>query len=518
MRPIRFIFLTAIYCAVITTLWSRTAEAENNFVDTRLTFTFGDDNFRAVAGDTMVDSPRIGFGDRPGYRLFFDNLDTQYSGRENLLHLVLYKKMPGFLPGLTTEAAIVAKADFSDARNIRFMDDGTYLRLVYDFSGGKVKNSSSMDVTLFPISTDRFRVGYLYSITWGGARIFPGAKDNLTPGARFQFNWKWGYAFAGMKTARMLTNPPPGGGETSKGRESETFYGGLGGIGMDLPAGMKVEASGGYFLMGENPNNGVEGELVQTFGGSMRISHNKGMPIGISTDLRLYRTDAEFIESLGRREVYKPGFSYQIALEGTVLGQVLEDPDNFGSTKIQPAYAGAFSAKFKWNYLRAHLTTFMRSVEFILHNVPSFVPYQALSPQVNATPELFIAAGADWHFRSRRLTVGGMVGSVIIPARIETELTAQMGAQPESLGKRTLLIRDEGDFSILPEGGEPSPIMAAKLNVRWDLSEMFTVMGVLMFQYDHNFTKYVTLASGVRRLDYEDAVRVGAMIYTQARF
>lgn len=518
MRPFRpSIFAVFLFAATLV-MMSDSVKAENNFVDTRITFTFGDDNFRADAGETMVDSPRIGFGDRPGYNLFFDNLDTQYSGRENLLHLVLYKKMPGFIPGLTTEAAIVAKADFSDANNIRFLDDGTYLRLDYDFSQGRVKNAPALDITMFPISTDRFRVGYLYSITWGGSRIFPGAKDNLTPGAKVQFRWKWGYAFAGMKTARILTNPPPGGGETAKGRESETFYGGLGGIGLDLPAGMKVEASGGYFLMGENPNNGVEGELVQTFGGSMRVSHNKGMPIGISTDLKLYRTDAEFLDSIGRKESYKKGISYQIALEGTFMGQVLEDPDNFGNTKIQTGYAGALSAKFKWNYLRAHLTTFVRSVEFILHNVPSFVPYQALSPEVNAKPEMFVALGADWYFKRRKLTVGAMFGSVVVPARVETELTAQMGAQPEVLGKKTLVIREEGDFSILPDGKTAKPIWAGKLSLRWDLSRMFTVMGVVLFQYDRNFTNLTTLANGTAKLTYEDPYRIGAMVFTQARF
>ena len=516
MRSFRPLLILAT--AVLLTAWSQSARAESNFVDTRLTFTFGDDNFMADAGETMVDSPRIGFGDRPGYNLFFDNLDTQYSGRENLLHLVLYKKMPGFIPGLTTEAAIVAKADFSDANNIRFMDDGTYLRLVYNFSKGRSTSAPSLDITLFPISTDRFRVGYLYSLTWGGAKIFPGAIDNLTPGAKVMFRWKWGYAFAGMKTARILTNPPPGGGEESTGREAETFYGGLGGVGVDLPAGMKVDLSAGYFLMGENPNNGVEGENVQTFGGSMRFSHQNGMPIGISTDLKLYRTDAEFLASIGRQTKYKKGFTYQIALEGTFLGQVLEDPEKFGSTKIQTGYAGALSAKIKWNYLRAHLTTFVRSVEFILHNVPSFVPYQALSPEVNAKPEMFIAAGADWYFKRRKLTVGAMVGSVVIPARVETELTAQMGAQPAVLGKKTLVIRDEGDFSILPDGKSPKPIMAAKLSVKWNLSRMFTVMGVVLMQYDKNFTNLTTLANGTAQLSYENPVRIGAMVFTQARF
>lgn len=515
MHRLRLLPLTAT--TVMLLLLAGQARA-GDFVDTRLTFTFGDDNFLANAGETMVDSPRIGFGDRPGYLLFFDALDTQYSGRENLLHLVLYKKMPGFAPGLTTEAAIVVKSDFSDANDIKFLDDGTYLKLTYDFSRGLSKKPTEIDITLFPISTDRFRVGYLYDLSWGGAKIFASAKGNLTPGAKIGVRWSTGYAFAGMKTARILTNPPPGGGETSKGREAETFYGGLGGVGFDIPGRIKIEASGGYFLMGENPNNGVEGELVQTFGGSVRVSHHKGMPIGISTDLKLYRTDSEFVESISRKEKYGKGFSYRVSLEGNYIGQVLEDPDAFGSTTVQWAYAGALSAKLKWNYLRAHLTTFLRSVEFILLNVPSFVPYQALPSEVKTRPEVFLAAGADWYFKRRRLTVGGMIGAVVVPASAETVLTVDVGAQPANLGKRTLVIRDEGDFSILPEGKTPQPILAAKGSVKWDLSKMFTVLAVFLYQYDRNFTNLVTLANGTAQLKFETPHKVGAMIFTQARF
>ena len=491
----------------------------SDFVDTRLTFTFGDDNFLADAGETMVDSPKIGFGDRPGYKLFFDALDSQYAGRENLLHLVLYKKMPGFVRGLSTEAAIVVKADFSDARNIGFLDDGTYLRMVYDFSRGSSPNGLKLDVTMFPFSTDRFRVGYLYSLTWGGSKIFPGAKNNLTPGVKVSLKWKGGYAFAGMKTARILTNPEPANnGETSTGREAETFYGVLGGVGQEVPGRLRFEVSGGYFQMGQNPNNGVEGRLVDTYGFSARISQHKGMPIGISADLRLYRTDAEFIESLARKEKYGPGFHYQVAAEGNLIGQTLEDPEKFGSTKVQWGYAGALSGKIKWRYLRAHLTAYVRSLQFILRNVPSFVPYQAFSPEVKARPQVFLAAGTDWYFASRKVTLGGMLGAIIVPASFETVLTATIGGQPVVLGHKTVVVRDEGDFSVLPDNETPRPIYAGKLSLKWDLSDMMSLYGIFILQYDHNFTNLVTLANGTATLDYELPWRVGAMVYAQAKF
>ncbi|MFH2008852.1 MAG: hypothetical protein ABI333_19850 [bacterium] len=493
-----------------------TTARAGDFLDTRITFTLGDDNFLADAGKTMVDSPIVGFGNRPGYDLFFDNLDTQYSGRENLLHLVLYKKLPGFIYGLTTEAAIVLKYNFSDSRDGALQDDGTYLRITYAFNKTD-KKGARLAVVLFPASTDRFRVGYIYDLTWGGAGIFPGAYRHMTPGAKVNFNWKGGYAFVGGKTARILTNPPEGGGDEAEGRENETFGGILAGFGLDFAKRFRFDLSGGMFWSGENPRSGVRGEKVQTFGGSARVAVYKGLPIGISADLKLYRNDADFLESLAKKEKYGPGFHWRISLEGNLIGQTLEDPDLYASTMIQLAYAGALSAKIKWSRLRAHLTAFVRSVPFILLNVPSFVPYQALSKDVETQPELFFAAGVDWNFKSARLTLGAMIG-LQIPAQVRTQLTVESGVSELNLGDRTLIIRDEGNFSIMPEGENPVPIIAAKLSVRWDLSEMMSLVLMLLFQYDNNFTNLVTEANGTARLTFEDPFKLGAMLMCQARF
>ena len=487
-----------------------------DFLDTRVTFTLGDDNFLANAGQTMVDSPIFGFGNRPGYELFFDNLDTQYSGRENLLHLVLYKKLPGFIYGLTTEAAIVLKYNFSDSRDGALQDDGTYLRITYAINKKEPKKGL-FELVLFPVSTDRFRVGYLYDLTWGGAKIFPGAYRNMTPGVKAMLKIKGMYAFFGGKTARILTNPPEGGGDEAEGRENETFGGFLGGFGMDFKKRFRFDVSGGMFWTGENPRSGVRGEPVQTFGGSARIAVYNGLPIGISADLKLYRNDADFLASLARREKYGRGWQWRVSVEGNLIAQTLENPDRYASTMFQLAYAGAISAKIKWKRLRAHITGFVRSVPFILLNVPSFVPYQALSEDVETRPELFIAAGVDWNFAHAHLTVGVSFG-LQIPARVQTQLTVESGVSQLNLGNRTLIIRDEGDFSIMPEGEEPVPIFATKFTVKWDLSEMMSVIAMVLFQFDNNFTNLVTEANGTARLSFEDPIKLGGMIYVQARF
>lgn len=487
------------------------ASPESNFVDTRISFIFGDDDFLHKAGETIVDSPLPGFGNRNGYELFFDNLNSSRTGRENQLHLVLYKKLAGYIPGLTTEGAIVTKYDFSTERDGDLKDDGTYLLITYKNTTGP-----KFSVTMFPVSTNRFRLGYLYDLTWAGSDAFPGAYRKLTPGIKFALTEKTWYTFLGFKTSRMLTNPPPG---SSGGREMETFYAALAGFGIkpDGSTGFSIEANGGFVQMGQNPNNGVEGETVQLFGGSMRLAYMSGMRMGMSADLRLFRNDAKFVKSLVRRPKYNPGFHYLISAEGNFITQSLQDPDAYGTTTLQNAYAGALNFKFQKDFLRGNFTVFSRSTSFILMNVPSYVPYQAFSEGLDTNPELFAAAGLDYFFKDINLTVGITAG-LQLPAAAQVDLTATTGASDVDLGVRTVVIRDMGQLSILPEGKEREVIFGTKLSAKLQLSDMMAITLMVLYQRDPNYTTLKTLANGTSSREFESPNKFGAAIVTSAKF
>ncbi len=482
---------------------------ERYFVDTRISFILGDDDFFHKAGETIVDSPLPGFGNRPGYELFFDNLDSARTGRENQLHLVLYKKLEGYIPGLVTEGAIVTRYDFSSSRDGKLQDAGTYMLIRYQEPG-----RGEFAVTMFPVSTDRFRLGYLYDLTWGGADAFPGAARQLTPGIKFNYRTPEMYAFMGFKTAKILTNPPPGSGE---GRESETVYGALGGFGYTPSEKLSIEANGGYFQMGQNPNLGVEGEMVQLLGASGRIAYMDGMRLGMSADLRLFRSDPEFVESLLARPSYRPGFNYLVSLEGNYLMQSLSDPDKYGTTVFQPAYAGALNFKMQKDMTRVTFTLFSRSLSFILLNVPSYVPYQAMSQELETSPELFAALGADYYFPKLRLTIGATAG-LQMPSSAKVHLTASTGASDIDLGIRTVVVRNEGEISVLPDGEDALPIFGTKLSLKWDLSDMMSMTFMVLYQRDPNFTTLKTLPNGTARREFESPNKFGAAIVTSAKF
>ncbi|HEX7601879.1 MAG TPA: hypothetical protein VF316_09750, partial [Polyangiaceae bacterium] len=145
-----------------------------NFMDTRLTWTFGDDDILHPTGQLVPLSPTFNIGDRPQYRLFFDALNSRFAGRENLTHLVMYKKMPGFIPNLETEAAVVLRFDLAALAagtgnlNTALYDSGSYIKIFYK-TGGTTQKPSGLSAVFLPLDADRMRVGYLYDITWGGS-------------------------------------------------------------------------------------------------------------------------------------------------------------------------------------------------------------------------------------------------------------------------------------------------------------------------------------------------------------
>ena len=120
----------ALACALsLGVLGAAAGVRAQDFIDNRLTVTFGDDDLLAPTGEQVPLSPLPGFGDRPAYQLFFDSLNSRYSGRETLTHLVVYKKMPAFSDHLTTEAALVVRLDLS---SLALADAGSYIRASYN--------------------------------------------------------------------------------------------------------------------------------------------------------------------------------------------------------------------------------------------------------------------------------------------------------------------------------------------------------------------------------------------------
>jgi hypothetical protein len=514
--------------SILSCLFTAQLAHAGDFVDTRVTFTLGDDNFLKGAGQQVPDSPRIGIGDREGYQLFFDNLNSRTTGRENEMHLVLYKKVEGVLPGLSTEAAATLRLNLEEMqasdpklKNV-LQDDSSYIRLAYAIDAAR-KGTKNLDLVLFPLSGDRFRVGYLYALTWGGTNMFP-RRSGPTPGFKLGGNHgKW-YWWGGIKMVRAETAPSESKDEQKQVIDTtnlETFYGGLAGLGVQPAAGLSIDLNGAYIQMGQNPTKDVAGKLVTASGVSARVAYGQGLKVGLSSDLLLQRNDIEYIETIGRRPVYTPNtLSWSISLEGNLIAQVLKDPDLYGGTKRQWASAAALDIRLQKDYLRANLTVLYRSLEFILLNTPSFVPFQAFSTETAVQPELFTAVSLDYHF-PRIALMPGLQAGVEIPAAVRTELTAtEVGSNAPAtlIGEHTVIIRANGRLDILPEGDSRLPLFSVKATTQWWASRYLTLVAYAFVTYDQNSSTARRNPDLTVSRVFQDPLRLGAGLTAQARF
>ncbi|MFO0676346.1 MAG: hypothetical protein U0169_07420 [Polyangiaceae bacterium] len=501
----------------------------SDFMDTRLTWTFGDDDFLHKTGELVPLSPAFSIGDRPQYRMFFDNLNSRFAGRENLTHLVMYKKLPGFITNLTTEAAMVLRLDLASLSantgnlNAALYDSGSYIKVHYR-TGGTDAKPEGLSATFFPLDTDRFRLGYLYDISWGGTAaninqsIFPRIQG-ASPGLKLQFDMPDRfYAFVGFKTATIIQPQQvlAGGGEADVEtvRVGETNFGFLGGAGADFTKNFRLDFGGGYFQQGKFELEDVRGKPVSTAGVSARAIVHHNMPVPQSIDFLLYRNDPTAPMVLFAPPKVTPGVAWSVSAEGTALSQQLKDFDAAGKTKNQAAIAGALQGVLTVNAFRASATGILRDLNYVVRNVPGFIPFETLPKDSTAQTEVFGALAADYYFEKLRLTPGISAG-IQLPATFKSTFT--QGGIPAS---RTVVVRQQGDESILPYNKGRAAIIQVRYSVKWSLSDMLSAVLWVQHVTDNNATLVVRDPNeGTASLRvFQSPTRLGAGVALQARF
>jgi len=510
----------------------------SDFVDTRLSFSFSDDDFLAGPGDTRPNSPSLDFAPRRANRLFFENLNSRDSGQETLTHLVLYRRFPGYFRGVDTEAAFVLRFnlyanDETGKRGQSFYDDGTYIKMGW-YPGGDVMDEDALNLslTMFPFDTNRFRLGYLYDISWGGPEIFP-SKGVSAPGAKLQLAWGPFYMYGGAKTARMLD-------ETIN--EIESNWGFLGGLGIDILEMFTLEAGGGFFNRGTNPLTGVEGEPVQGYGGSGRAVFHYGTGAGSSVDFRLYRNDPATTDLFLQNREFTAKLKAYAALEGSFLQQTLQSAEQgqLNTTVAQTGTAAAFSTKLQLWYFDLGADFVYRDLAFVLFNRPSFVPFQAFPADAILEPELMFATSLAAHAPAIRSTFA-LVFGVQWPSTFTGLLPEQLrnSELPDTAGSQTVVVRNAGSVDILPcqsyddpsradrtctEPYTRSPIYALRGAIKFDVSPMLSLIAETTLYIDNNQTDIIDDEQGqvsrqfVTTGELGMPLRFGAGLFAQARF
>ncbi len=509
--------------------------AAGDFVDTRLSFVFSDDNLLSGPGESLINSPEIDFGARKGVFFPFENLNSQDNGDETLTHLVLYKEMPGFVKNLTTDAAFVARlAVLTEPENgfaagdIKLKDDGSYIRARYSFTDvdidpetGHTKDSArQLELVFYPTNADRFRAGYTYDLSWAGNKIFTQQKAQFaTPGLRLKFDWDGFYIYAGAKSTREIIITEDN--DAVANRELGAFWGGIFGIGY-IGNMFGIEANGAFFDSGTNPKQGVQGKEVYSGGVSARLSaFSQGFKPESSIDYRLYRNNDDAFEASNyflRRPTNYETFTWRASIEGNWLTETLADFEKLGSTKRIDAFAGAVRTDFYLGKLAINIDFVYRDLYFILFNVPSLDPYYALPKDASSKPELLFAVKGEYWFESTNLLPSIQFG-IQKPASYRGRISEAPNASELVSGQQTVAITDSSTIIAFPSGEEPKEIYSVKLALRWDLSYMLSLIGTFNYNYDRNqLGRRKDTTNFTAEYYMRDPHVIGVGVFAQARF
>jgi len=500
------------------------------FDETTVSFSFADDDVFRDSGETRKNSPEAFFGGQaqsPADR-FAESVFSKTGSR-----LVVSKKFE--VGKLVPEGGLRFRAIPNMDGVYGFFDDGTWLSLGYVPS-----SDTAAKLTLYPLDSDRLRIGYNWDVTWGGTNVFPkNFRTGLAPGAKVSYETGPLTLFAGMKTTlirspseRVLDNP---GGNTNQ-YVQRSYYGVLGGAELDLPLGLTLRGSGGYFQKGTNNSPNVLGKPIPSGGGSAQVAWHTGAEVGRRMDLRLYFANPEEYTLETPTEGHT---GLDLALEGAYLVQTLEDTDRYASTKNEFSKALALTAGLRYGRTRFFFDAVYRDLSYVVFNVPGFEPYKALSDSADLThsgsfsfiPE---ALSGEWfgllsvdHFfglpqslgLTPALSIGTLLPATYMPGDEGLTIEGPFGEE-HALGRQRVVVRGtrSTDWEILPPGENELPLLILRGDVKFTVGEHFSLVGEVSYINDRNFSQVEQDPQGHALRKFVDPNILGVGLVSELKF
>jgi hypothetical protein len=450
----------------------------SGFMDTRIAFTLTNENVLTSPGETIPSVPGWRFGTPNSLGvLFFDNYDTRYSGFETLSHVDAYRD---FRKGhFDAETAFVMRINELSQNNISLSDDGSYISLS-DWKDPDHVDPTRVTLTVFPVSADRFRLGYSYRLSWGGDPEYARA-NSATPGAKLQYDTGMGYAFIGAKSAVILDE---------RTAEDKSAMAVLAGAGIDPTPMVRLEVNGGYFDRGYNELVDVDDQKDRLYGASAQVAVHDGMPVQSSVDYKLYRYNNERVTGLFDPVKYPGGVSWLAMSEFTVMGQTLKDPDKTGATDVQVGMAGDVNVRVMIDRWRFRFDASYRDLAFILHSTPSLPTFEDFPADYKTSPDLFAAIGLDRNWNDF-LTLG-VVAGVDKPATLTSPDGIPGGATGVGGTSTAVIYNDNVNtiITILPTAQSAVPEYALKGTAKITFGRIYSALLEVFYVYNGNQTTY----------------------------
>jgi hypothetical protein len=178
--------------------------------------------------------------------------------------------------------------------------------------------------------------------------------------------------------------------------------------------------------------------------------------------------------------------AWSISLEGDQLYQHLKNFDVTGGVEDQGAAALALQGVLKVGYATFQATAIYRDLNYVERNVPGFIPFETIPSSATTQPEVFGALAATYFIKGPRITPG-IGGGLQLPSTFQSVFTD--GGVPAS---RTIVVRQQGDESILPYDDGRRPIFQGRIQCQWDISEMLKAFIWMQYVFDNNGTLVVS--------------------------
>ena len=466
-----------------------------DYVDTQITFTYGDDNLF----ETSRRSPIAGFGERDD-EMFNENLNTYKTGDETETMLVVYRKFQGYLPLLTVETAFVMQlkifANETGRVGSKVWEDGSYIRVNYG------TNSSKVVLTAFPYDSDRFLLGWTYDLSWGGKSFWPKSKINKsTPVPGLKLEWlkdKEMGVFLGFKTrnTNIELKEEDKDGNLITNDTIATTWAIMGGGFIDINKQVRFDLHLGSFYKGTNQLQGstkaaednVFAKPIMANGAAFRLSFRDNFDMAVSRVMKVYRNDRRDDITIDKEVTtkQKENFGYIASFEGVYLTEPLRDADKVNSLKNFNAWAFDFKTKVYMGSTKLNFDVIMRNVQFLLFNVPGLTAYESITEHSEIKNELMISLGGETEIADH-LTLGFLLGYKK-PAAYKGEDTGYW-----------LVIKDREDSSSftgglrknkvkMPLDMDIKNIFSAKLSMIYALADGVNFTSEIFFVKDPNDT------------------------------
>lgn len=404
----------------------------------------------------------------------FERLASRRSGRDSRLRLVSSLQEQGFLPGVTTSAALRLDVDLQHLAPAPLRDAGSRLGVAWQGSALRA------ELGAYPFDTDYLRLGYLHALDWGGTDVAQGesifvAQEGGAPGADLELSLPRARIGLGTKWTRRST-----------GQSGERRWGAFLRGSFDFLPTLRLDAGLGYFQREARLEPAAGSSFVE--GASARMVWHRGVP---EPELAAepfrpatLRDEAQYLEAPSPSGA-------ALAVEGVTLVRRLRDFEAPERLTLSASPAAGIYGSARGRRLAVHLAATWRSLGFVLRNSSGLLESAGLPARALAQAEL-----AAWVGASAQLVAWHLVPSLelgcLLPAALQTE-----GAVPGV--PQTFVVRGPAQVEALPLGAARLPIVAGRVGLRLQLSSTLALGLFASYERDANRVRLQSRAGGAAR-------------------